>query len=682
MENAADSELAQKRERGRNAQRAFRQRQINTIRELKDKNQELTDVIEKITQQAARFSRIKNPSARDRASLDTAIQEARSLAGVPPLKPGNDGGAHIQGGGSLRPPTSNNSVEKSTPVIYTTGVDPNQAPSRASSPSLIGSVEDMIFAQDFRKETAQNKEDSQWLASRQYNSHTDSYFPSQETGPTTAITATGGRVSPRLTYGVWFEPDRFIRIINPPGDIVPYLGSNINTLTGALFWAGLGYGFTVLKEVLRMRANSNLVRSMSLSQNPGTLPLVTRLFGHSIEAAGPNADGEQILHDIIHARFTWRKQGYIPGDHPGADPEIPNRLFGKVVENLTAVPFPTLTSKISVRDSNVNKSNNSRNSKTKSPDVGTSNDVEDLYEGTARASSSNHPTITITATTNESTPSDRDISNWLTPAEIEAYVKARLNAPIPTTSPETSTFGGPPATASTSSMGSTGSINYSSFESAFQSRIHQRGAGNHKPNSTIRASMLKRLVRTLSDKGACFGNSPRWRTDVVSQAVDNWMAEVEAAERAATMGLSESGFEQFGVDVSYEHGGNVPPPGSTSSGWDTGFAATGMAVSSTGTGNNTNSGTGTGTDIGTGTSAPQWYIPGFGLQASQEHGYDYQFGHGQGLGVTSSSSPGVSGIAPTTTAAPAYGAGGSSSSSWYGSDSDGVGVGIPEGMVF
>lgn len=656
------------------AQRAFRQRQINAIRELKGKNQELADVIEKITQTAARFNRIDSPSARDRASLDTAIQEARSLAGLPPLGPGDGDGTHIQGGNLWLSPSRNAPETNDALIPPTTGVDDsNHVSSRGSSPSMTVSFDNMMFARDSRNRSAQNEANNQLLASRQYNSNTDSYFNQQETAPTTTVTATGGRLSPRLTYGVWFEPDRFIRIINPPGDIVPYLGANINTLSGAIFWAGLGYGFTVLKEVLRMRANSNLVRSMSMSQHPGggsssgSLPLVTRLFGHSIKAAGPDADGEQILHDIIHARFTWRKQGYIPGDHPGADPEITNKLFTKIVENMTAVRFPTPTSKISIRENMTNNSsgNNNRNSRRKSPDVITNQDVEDLYEATASTSGNKHLKIAITETANESTLSDSDLSNWLTPSEIEAYVKARLNASVPTTSPETSTFGGPPTSTSnaTGPPSGEGSLNYSSFESAFQSRTHttahQRNAfDSHRTNTNerIRASMLKRLVRTLSDKGACFGNSPRWRIDVVSQAVDSWMAEVESAERAAPMGLFGFG---FGDEGGFGGAGDTP----ISSGWDTsgaGFAATGTAESIT-------------------AGAPQWYIPGFAFQTPQEYGYGYLTGHG--LGVTNSTSAAVSGIATTVAVAPAYRGGGSSSSSWYGSDSEGAGTGIPQGMV-
>ncbi|KAK4211490.1 hypothetical protein QBC37DRAFT_12574 [Rhypophila decipiens] len=651
-----DPELTQRRERGRMAQRAFRQRQITTIRDLKGKNQELVDAIEHVTRAAARFSRIDSPSSYDRASLDTAIKQARSLGGLPPVRP--DDVIRVERDHWL--PISNSLGLEPTQPSIPTAKDSDVSSRDSSLPSQTVSVEDMVY-QDFQNRTVQNNTRNQSLVTRQYNSNTDSYFTSQETSAPAITTATGGRVSPRLTYGIWFEPDRFIRVINPPSDILPYLGPNINTLAGAIYWAGLGYGFTVLKEVLRMRAQTAAVAS-SLLQNPGPgsdpLPIVTRLFGHSIKAAGPDADGEQILHDVIHARFTWRKQGYIPGDHPGADPEITRKLFSKVVEDFKTVPFPTPTSKISLQQ-------RQQKSRRNSSDVITNRGVEDLDGQTTSDRTSNLESSTNPEQAPEAVYTVKeDISNWLTPAEIESYVRSRLDAPVPTT------FGG----------NSPEKIDYSTFETAFQSRSSNNNSGPKKRDERLRASMLKRLVRSIADKGVCFGNSPRWRIDVVSAVVDEWMAEVEAAEQAqaaAAMGLHGLGLGVVGLE------GGGQRMNTSIINMNTGTMATGFGPINDAIGLDSTTTTGTASSGGA-SQAAAWYFPSTsasgGYQGHEPHGFVYPYHTDTTIATTTATGFATTTAAATTAAYP--GSGSSSSSMYYGSESDGIGAGIPEGMVF
>ncbi|KAM7193134.1 hypothetical protein V8F33_008006 [Rhypophila sp. PSN 637] len=666
-----DPDLAQRRERGRMAQRAFRQRQITTIRDLKGRNQELVDAIEHVTRAAARFSRIDSPSSYDRASLDTAIKEARSLAGLPPVGQDDNRDDVIRVERDHWPPISNSLGLDPTQPSIPTAKDSDVSSRDSSSPSQTVSVEDMVY-QDFQNRTLQNNTRNQSLVTRQHNSNTNSYFTSQETSAPAITTATGGRISPRLTYGIWFEPDRFIRVINPPSDILPYLGPNINTLAGAIYWAGLGYGFTVLKEVLRMRAQSASVAS-SLLQNSGSasdlLPIVNRLFGHTIKAAGPDADAEQMLHDIIHARFTWRKQGYIPGDHPGADPEITSKLFSKVVEDFRTVPFPTPTSKISLQQRQQKSSRNSP--RRNGSDVITNRGVEDLDEQATSDRTSNLKSSTNPEQVPEAIYTDKeDISNWLTPAEIESYVRSRLNAPVPTTFPESSTFGGPPPP----NPNSPERMDYSTFETAFQSR--SSNSSPKKKDERLRARMLKRLVRSIASKGVCFGNSPRWRIDVVSAFVDDWMAEVEAAEQAQAAQAAAMGLYGLGLGVvGLEEGGQRM---NTSINMNTGTMATGFGPSNEAIGLDSTTTTGT----SSGASQPAWYFRSTstsgGYQGHEPHGFVYPYHMDTTIATT------TTGFATTAAAATAAypGSGSSSSSMYYGSESDGIGAGIPEGMVF
>lgn len=76
------------------------------------------------------------------------------------------------------------------------------------------------------------------------------------------------------------------------------------------------YRFAVLEEVLRTRASPGRVTT-SISTSSWSrsmsdpLPTVTRLFGRGITAAGPDADGEQILLPPLLA-VIWQPSGTPP----------------------------------------------------------------------------------------------------------------------------------------------------------------------------------------------------------------------------------------------------------------------------------------------------------------------------------------------------------------------------------
>ncbi len=72
-------------------------------------------------------------------------------------------------------------------------------------------------------------------------------------------------MSPRLTYGLWFEPDRAIRIVHPPRDIVPYVGDGMRSFAGAIFWTGMGLSLKALRTVIQARYRGIVVDPESLS---------------------------------------------------------------------------------------------------------------------------------------------------------------------------------------------------------------------------------------------------------------------------------------------------------------------------------------------------------------------------------------------------------------------------------
>lgn len=56
-------------------------------------------------------------------------------------------------------------------------------------------------------------------------------------------------LSPRLDYGLWFEGSSFMRLVDPPLDIVPYLGEGMYTLAGRINWACTEYLVGVCRRV-------------------------------------------------------------------------------------------------------------------------------------------------------------------------------------------------------------------------------------------------------------------------------------------------------------------------------------------------------------------------------------------------------------------------------------------------
>lgn len=109
-----------------------------------------------------------------------------------------------------------------------------------------------------------------------------------------------GRMSPRLDYGLW--PERpVLSLTNPPIDILPYLGAN-TSLSSLIFWNGLSWGFRLIRAALDGDSKAAVTAH--------------KVFGEIV----PMKPDRRTL-NVIHARLTFRKLGYLASDHPGYDPE-------------------------------------------------------------------------------------------------------------------------------------------------------------------------------------------------------------------------------------------------------------------------------------------------------------------------------------------------------------------------
>ncbi|KAI1777416.1 hypothetical protein F4818DRAFT_410263 [Hypoxylon cercidicola] len=283
----APGHITARRERGKLAQRAFRQRQIDTIRSLEDENQKLRDAI----------TAICDVAAQDNAALSLAISNARKIAGLPI--------AEVERQPSAPAMSSDDSGWSSS--------DSSDGIANVTPPI---SLEDdnLDFALSSYDGNESNEVWSQLLPadnSAMYGPSTDSKM--LDTGVDISMLSsmyTGEQISSTGAFASWPDPnaDRPLQFVNPPPDIVPYLGAGTYTLAGQLYWTAVAFGFQAIRAI-----------SESPSPPPAAVNIVTKLFTYTLrQVALP-----QIMY-VMHARLLFRRYGYF---QPPANGSIDDRQY-------------------------------------------------------------------------------------------------------------------------------------------------------------------------------------------------------------------------------------------------------------------------------------------------------------------------------------------------------------------
>lgn len=136
-----------------------------------------------------------------------------------------------------------------------------------------------------------------------------------------------GRFSPRLDYGLlWLEPDRFMKIFDPPSDIRPYIGTGKDTVAGHVMWACLDHGLAVLRQSITDAAfGDEAVRHLS--------PSAQQLFSFALGHMEPLPDVEYVM-AMLEARHEFREMGYMRSDNSGADEDRRLALENTVLRSL------------------------------------------------------------------------------------------------------------------------------------------------------------------------------------------------------------------------------------------------------------------------------------------------------------------------------------------------------------
>ncbi|KAI2777032.1 hypothetical protein F4815DRAFT_482736 [Daldinia loculata] len=289
--------IAARRERGKLAQRAFRQRQIDTIRSLEEENRKLRRAI----------SAISDAADRNDATISQAITEARKVAGIaaPEVKRELPAPAI--------PDLNSSSWSSITPIEATTIAAP--APSQESS-----GLDDFSLASFEISDQANSW--SQFLSM----TSSDAYdltknLDNFEGGLDMSISNPDYLGGQKVSTGVstTFEPDRAIHIAGPPPDIVPYMGDKAYSLAGQIYWAALAFGFQALRAIIS-----------STTPPPVAVDIVTQQWAFtSKRLALPQ------MMRLMHARLTFRRYGYFHLAGDKHTEEIKSFLDPNLVERLS-----------------------------------------------------------------------------------------------------------------------------------------------------------------------------------------------------------------------------------------------------------------------------------------------------------------------------------------------------------
>ncbi|KAJ9603429.1 hypothetical protein H2200_012207 [Cladophialophora chaetospira] len=143
-----------------------------------------------------------------------------------------------------------------------------------------------------------------------------------------------GRMSPRFDYGIWIDPERFFKILEPSADIRPYVGTRRHTVAGHITWATLDYGYACLREAIMFQMG----RDIDIEELPESLPpgsAARRLFDVSVRHTKQLHDIAYIM-DLVEARLEFDKLGYMRSNTRGADEPSRQVLEGQVLGGLRA----------------------------------------------------------------------------------------------------------------------------------------------------------------------------------------------------------------------------------------------------------------------------------------------------------------------------------------------------------
>ncbi|KAI0896175.1 hypothetical protein F4806DRAFT_496295 [Annulohypoxylon nitens] len=279
----AEEELRRRRERGKLAQRAFRKRQRNKV--LKEKrneaqtSQRLKEAIDEI---------VKVARSDDRPELLRAIREAAEVIGSDAQESSginDDRGEEETADAELSPSCPSSNTGDLATTCNTQGITEKALGQNGNWP-------------DLRLNNQKSNSSGTGLSLERME-----------------------RMTPRLDYGLWFDAGRFVRIDDPPRDIVPYLGKGMKTFAGRLFW---NCGECLLDLCHKAEAYNNI--------NPLVAREANERIWNMVQHSPPLHNTRYII-ALAEARREFRDRGYIESNNPAGEADSAEILHKQVLED-------------------------------------------------------------------------------------------------------------------------------------------------------------------------------------------------------------------------------------------------------------------------------------------------------------------------------------------------------------
>ncbi|KAI0116025.1 hypothetical protein F4776DRAFT_666601 [Hypoxylon sp. NC0597] len=298
--------IAARRERGKLAQRAFRQRQIDTIRNLEYENQRLRDAI----------SAISDAAGQGDVRLSLAISNARRVAGLQ----ATDGESQT----AVPTVTSTDDSGWSSNASNDDATNINTAPVSSETDDILDFIMPSFgvmepadtWSQAFPAESS-----GTYISPTNYET-----FDSGIGMSTLSMTSLAGSLSLMGVPTTSFEPDRALHITQPPLDIMPYMGAGAYTLAGQIYWSAMAFGFQAIKAIIS-----------TATPPPAAVNIVADQFMHTLKLVTL----PKIMY-LMHSRLTFRRYGYFylaSDEHfeeikSFLDPAVPLKISAALGEEL------------------------------------------------------------------------------------------------------------------------------------------------------------------------------------------------------------------------------------------------------------------------------------------------------------------------------------------------------------
>ncbi|RYP44327.1 hypothetical protein DL768_009201 [Monosporascus sp. mg162] len=294
LPSPTENTVTKRRERGKRAQRAFRQRQIDAIRGLQEENQRLRDAIAKV---GSAVSHSGSP-------LVKAIEDACRVAGV-------EAPRSVPSSESPQPVVENHRFGFSAALLD--GI--REVEIWAGPP--VGWT-DWGFSADAETNhqglVGQKSPGIEYPDQLVSNGDLDSVDGRHDNSENHGIEfGSGDSWWPNPIPFMSWAPERVLPLAYPPPDIIPYLGASAYSLPGRIYWAALAFAF----EALRPPTNSS----------PPAEDAVATIL--DVFYATVRREKLPLIQNLLHARLQFRRSGYLEADtaHPARRDPVAHALY-------------------------------------------------------------------------------------------------------------------------------------------------------------------------------------------------------------------------------------------------------------------------------------------------------------------------------------------------------------------